>query len=198
MMAKLPPEDFIFYASSSCNDNPLNCKNDGIIFKTTKPPRVHEEFDPCTAKNDLALVELDQNIPSTVGSPICMIEKDEHLAKELAVLGYGYDPNHPTPENSIFNRLEMMKIDSVDVKEWNTTKKLEASLKEKMICGGDSGGPLVQIDQEGKYSVIGISSTSGPFNCSMPVPHGSRRSSDFIDLRYYTDWICTHTGQRSS
>ncbi|KAK6017486.1 hypothetical protein OSTOST_16992 [Ostertagia ostertagi] len=89
--AKVPPENFTFYASSSCGNYPLKCEDDGIKFKITKPPRTHEEFEPCNLINDLALVELDQDIRSTLGSPICMIEKEEHLAEELTGIGYGRD-----------------------------------------------------------------------------------------------------------
>ncbi|PIO72631.1 hypothetical protein TELCIR_05430 [Teladorsagia circumcincta] len=127
---RVPPEQITVYVSSSCAD-PEHCETDGTIFSITKPPYAHN-FDPCGKDNDLAIIELDREIPSTIGTPICMMEEDEQLAEELIALGYGDDPNNPIPEGKVFNRLQGIKIDSRDVME--SSLNIIALLDNRSLC----------------------------------------------------------------
>lgn len=53
---------------------------------------VHGEYDPCNEHhNDLAIIELTTDIPSTEGSPICMSVENQKMKKRLTATGYGYN-----------------------------------------------------------------------------------------------------------
>ena len=55
-------------------------------------------------------------------------------------------------------------------------------------CQGDSGGPLVtRSDQEGEYSVIGI--TSWGQGCARPDTLGV-----YTNIALYSDWIAANYG----
>lgn len=38
---------------------------------------------------DIAIIELDRDIPQNEGRPVCMPERDEPLEKQLTAIGYG-------------------------------------------------------------------------------------------------------------
>ncbi|KAK5970589.1 Peptidase S1 domain-containing protein [Trichostrongylus colubriformis] len=152
-------------------------------------PYVHQGYDPCTFDNDLAVIELKNNVPYGVGSPICMGE-NEKLADMLTSAGYGKDPEYPdaTVES---HWLQKVNFDSRDVTESAT--KITASVYGKSICPGDSGGPLFQLNHENKYALVGIASTVGK-RCNEKVNEGEKRRSMFTNVRNYRNWICRYTG----
>ncbi|KIH48752.1 hypothetical protein ANCDUO_21175, partial [Ancylostoma duodenale] len=66
-------------------------------IKTT----VHN-YDHCGPNNDLALIELSQNISEDRSTPICMPTDDLQLHRVLYASGFGKDPAVPvTPEHPL-------------------------------------------------------------------------------------------------
>ncbi|KAK6025034.1 trypsin, partial [Ostertagia ostertagi] len=193
LYTEVPPQKFTINISSSC-ERPELCDNSEVVFRITKPPRIHEKYYPCDLQydNDLAIIELDSDIKSTVGTPVCMPQKNEKLRRNLIAAGYGDDYlNHPTPKRFLLNRLQMINIDSEDVQEKNS--KIVVSHAIKSLCRGDSGGPLLQLDRKGRYTVIGVFSVLLPY-CDSPVLDGDKRLNFFIDVREHLLWICMYTG----
>ncbi|KAK5970590.1 Trypsin [Trichostrongylus colubriformis] len=190
LYAATPPEDITVYVSSSCV-RPQFCPG-RAKFTITQPPHMHEGYNPCTDENDLALIELDSDIPTEIGTPICMRE-NEKLAQKLTSVGYGFDPNHPDPKP--LHWLQKVDFHSDDVQESDT--RITASHRTKSTCMGDSGGPLVQLNHKNKYVLVGIVSGGIP-ECSETITEEQRnilpRESYFTNLRGHLDWICTHTG----
>ncbi|KAK5985593.1 Peptidase S1 domain-containing protein, partial [Trichostrongylus colubriformis] len=162
---------------------------DSIKLEIEGHPYVHEEYDPCTPDNDLAVIELKSDVPREVGSPICMRE-NEKLAGKLTSAGYGRDPKSPDA-NDEFHWLQKVDFDSKDVTESATT--ITAAVHGKSLCPGDSGGPLFQLNHENKYALVGIASWTKK-RCHEKVCKGEKRYSNFVNVRNYRDWICTHTG----
>ncbi|KAK6045535.1 hypothetical protein COOONC_16960 [Cooperia oncophora] len=101
---KTPPEQFTIRASSSCK-HLQQCNDDQLKFSITKPPHVHEQYNPCLHENDLAIIELDRNIPSDVGTPICMINEDDHLGRKLTAIGYGRDREFTMHKKFSYNKM---------------------------------------------------------------------------------------------
>ncbi|KAK6055946.1 hypothetical protein COOONC_06549 [Cooperia oncophora] len=146
---RISPEDLTVYVNSPCED-PARCENNQAEFKITKPPLIHEEYDLCKDENDVAIIELDRDIPSEVGTPICMVKEGERFSSKLTAAGYGDDPSHPTPHGAVFNRLQKIDIDSKNVEE-TANCKIEAFLANKSVCQGDSGGPLFHLNGRRKF-----------------------------------------------
>ncbi|RCN28536.1 hypothetical protein ANCCAN_25722 [Ancylostoma caninum] len=51
----------------------------------------HPSYDPCTATNDLAIIQLEKNVHPADGSPACLAEKHYRVLGPVAAVGYGMD-----------------------------------------------------------------------------------------------------------
>lgn len=50
---------------------------------------MNKDFDACTVKNDLAIIELEEDISSAMGEPICMPTKGMRMPWKLKAAGSG-------------------------------------------------------------------------------------------------------------
>ncbi|XP_063541603.1 collagenase-like [Cydia strobilella] len=62
------------------------------------------------------------------------------------------------------------------------------NVTSQSTCQGDSGGPLVELEEDGKYTLVGIASFVSSLGCHADMPAG------FIRPGHYHDWITDVTG----
>ncbi|XP_047999059.1 collagenase-like isoform X4 [Leguminivora glycinivorella] len=62
------------------------------------------------------------------------------------------------------------------------------NVTSQSTCHGDSGGPLVELEEDGKYTLVGVTSFVSGRGCHVGIPAG------FIRPGYYHDWILEVTG----
>lgn len=100
--------------------------------RLTKNPIFHEEFDPCAFRNDLAIVELTEDIPDEERVPICMPEKNTVLSRNLTALGYGFDPTNDEAPGRADNWLQAVNMDLYDVMK--TKDLIRTGTPARSIC----------------------------------------------------------------
>ncbi|KAK6747394.1 hypothetical protein RB195_000534 [Necator americanus] len=149
-------------------------------------------FEICELMNDLALIELSQNISETDATPICMPSEDLPLSEVLYVAGSGVDPSIPStftkPSTDVFRQqVVAQKLHSVD----EVMHKIATLTFAKSACSGDSGGPVFQVDEDGKHTLVGITSSVNP-PCDKHL--FKNRVGFSTDVRAYLDWICKYSG----
>ncbi|KAK6747395.1 hypothetical protein RB195_000534 [Necator americanus] len=170
-------------------------------------------FEICELMNDLALIELSQNISETDATPICMPSEDLPLSEVLYVAGSGVDPSIPStftkPSTDVFRQqVVAQKLHSVD----EVMHKIATLTFAKSACSGDSGGPVFQVYDDGKHTLVGIGDSGGPvfqvdedgkhtlvgITSSVNPPcdkHLFKNRVGFsTDVRAYLDWICKYSG----
>ncbi|KAK6747391.1 hypothetical protein RB195_000533 [Necator americanus] len=149
-------------------------------------------FEPCAAVNDLALIELSQNISETDATPICVPSEDLPLSEVLYVAGSGVDPSIPStftkPSTDLCRQqVVAQRLHSLD----EVQHKIATVTFAKSACSGDSGGPVFQVDEDGKHTLVGIASSVARL-CDKHLFKNMRVSS--TDVRAYLDWICKYSG----
>ncbi|PIO57377.1 hypothetical protein TELCIR_21216, partial [Teladorsagia circumcincta] len=162
---KLPVEVFNVYFGSKYLHPELSKQK---AHKISKAPQF-AEYNPCLSSGDLAVVELDKDIPATEATPICMPERNTTLAEKFTTIGYGMDPRRPNPDDRALNWLQEVQVDFTHFMP--DRKLIVTQTKGKSICGGDSGGPLVQLSQQKKYTLVGITVGMMP-DCEVPLQNG--------------------------
>lgn len=131
---------------------------------------VHEDYDPNTFENDIALlrtkVSIDFKDSKGFVNGVCLPNTDEDPTGTATVTGWGYTAEDG--ENS--DTLKTVRVPIVPREECNEAydedpEDDEDDIYETMICAGtankdscqnDSGGPLVQRDRKGVYTLVGI------------------------------------------
>ncbi|KAK6042948.1 hypothetical protein COOONC_19547 [Cooperia oncophora] len=89
------------------------------------------DLDPCyDPHGDLAIIELDRDIPAEEGTPICMPKRNETLQKKLTAVGYGQI--RPNPNGTVLNYLQSVSVDFANVTEAN--KVFTTITKGRSIC----------------------------------------------------------------
>lgn len=126
-----------------------------------------------TCGYDIALVILNENVPSSVSTPaVPRIERDVTPGEKYTAVGYGVDEDGE-PNRS---RMQLSNL-TIDCQPGSCGEGVESTefRGETGICSGDSGGPA--LDAEGK--VVGVVSRGGP-DCSTPVYGTVTAWRDFI------------------
>ncbi|XP_063368717.1 transmembrane protease serine 11E-like [Cydia amplana] len=62
------------------------------------------------------------------------------------------------------------------------------NVTSQSTCQGDSGGPLAELEEDGKYTLVGVTSFVSSQGCHADMPAG------FIRPGHYHDWITDVTG----
>uniref|UniRef100_A0A8D8RCZ6 Venom serine protease 34 n=1 Tax=Cacopsylla melanoneura TaxID=428564 RepID=A0A8D8RCZ6_9HEMI len=151
---------------------------------------VHEEYNTRTAKNDMALVELDEDIVfSDKVMPICLpyhLIGHNLVGLNVTVLGWGTTSfGGPTSKVLMETTLQVKAISECrevfrDV--WD--KQLCTYGKNTDACQADSGGPLVYWDAAKKrWFLLGLISYGR--GCAEDVP----AVNTLVPCRTYLNWI---------
>jgi len=154
---------------------------------------VHSNYNDTPHNNDIALIELDNNV--TEVSPLILDRSDPLTANtQTRVAGWG-DTNIDPDIQEVSPVLMDVLVPIVDYDTCN--EAYFSSLTDNMICAGymsgvydscqgDSGGPLT-IEQNGSVIQMGI--VSWGYNCAEPGYPGV-----YTKVQNYIPWIESHTG----
>ncbi|EPB70254.1 trypsin [Ancylostoma ceylanicum] len=123
----------------------------------------HEGYYRCNAENDIAVLELAENVET---HPICLPDKGTKLANSLFLAGSGCTNSSDTSTTSLqvaefaisSDRVRTVgdhyfSSDGTEIYDW----RLELYSQTKSSCQGDSGGPLFQ-GKDDRFTLIGIDS----------------------------------------
>ncbi|KDR18840.1 hypothetical protein L798_07286, partial [Zootermopsis nevadensis] len=144
--------------------------------------------------NDIALLRLSQPVSySVVIRPICLPpSSDETYTGHYGIIaGWGLTGNGSTQTPVLLSGTVQILDNALCNQLWNVIRvpidnsQLCAGIGNAATCGGDSGGPLaVQEQQNGFYSVVGITSFGSPGGCGNKMfPDVSTR------VTFYLNWI---------
>lgn len=150
----------------------------------------HENYDPQTMENDVAIIKLKQPITFSKNAKSVKIPPKgmDELAKKfmLTVSGYGaVKQGGPTT-----TQLKYVSIPYITNKTCSREVVLGEEIFPGMICAGllkggkdscqgDSGGPFVGAKDSVLYGVV-----SWGYGCAKPNNPGV-----YVDVSYYHDWI---------
>ncbi|KAL9649410.1 hypothetical protein ABK040_014320 [Willaertia magna] len=176
---------------------------------TTRPPPhirvvdscflfiIHPNYDTHSYKNDIALLELDQDLPLTSLPNKVRTIKIEGLGVPtgnfLHIAGWGLiSSGQPYP-----TQLQKAIIPIVDPNICNASPLRLGMNSPQQICAGngngidscenDSGGPLFYKDIQGNFIQVGIVSY-GPVGC------GGKNRGIYTNVAAYKVWISQQVG----
>ncbi len=130
---------------------------------------------------DIALIKLNSNAPSGF-TPVPLAGfNDLKNNAPIVIAGYG--------RISLFSKTDSDALRHVWMKVTNSnysdTHFRYSTLEQKGIAPGDSGGPAYIENNNGQYSVLGISSWSGQFFAEGRFVF----TGVFTSVPYFTNWI---------
>ncbi|PRD34304.1 UNVERIFIED_CONTAM: Proclotting enzyme [Trichonephila clavipes] len=159
--------------------------------------RRHEQFDPRTYKNDIAVLRLSRSVPFHDDvSPVCLpfdsLYNYNLTGKTSYVTGFGTTAfNGPSSD-------VLMEV-SFDIQSQELCRKAyerELNITQEYLCAGmmdgskdscqgDSGGPLVAVGKGNKYYLVGVVSFGKL--CAQPGYPGV-----YTRVTKYLDWLRTN------
>jgi secreted trypsin-like serine protease len=153
----------------------------------------HPQYVPNVYFNDIALLELGQDIPQDFSNNIRFMEIEDNeitIGQRVMAMGWGLQPSGGQPTNMLKVQLEVVPGDNCLV---------HGAFKEDMMicvgkgdqrdtCPGDSGGPIVykEHDDDERWIGVGLVSFGGP-GCGLPGVRGT-----YTKLSNYRKWIATY------
>jgi secreted trypsin-like serine protease len=174
----------------------------------------HEQYDPKTTNNDIALLQLRQQAGSDLWIGILQEADEDRLAGEgtaAIVSGWGatfdpqllqalgYDASMYTQEMwEDFTQPARLSFTALPIRSLSYCKEIGSAISDKMICAGglggkgtcfgDSGGPLVvpADDSRNGYLQVGIVSRAltGNAICGQPG-----YPAVFTRVSQFSDWM---------
>ncbi|KAK6759603.1 hypothetical protein RB195_021281 [Necator americanus] len=176
----LKPAELSIYPGSRC-PNPESC----TPYRTKHNIRLvnpHPEYNICNGENDIALIELEEDVSEKDAVPICVPDENEMLSGLLSAIGYGDNPYAKDPEKPA-----LRVVDFENYIEDNG--KIITIDRARSICPGDSGGPLFKKNKDG-LTLVGIAFAITP-ECSK---YNRVRKGYYTDVRKHLYWICEYSG----
>ncbi|WKX94763.1 hypothetical protein Q1695_011770 [Nippostrongylus brasiliensis] len=155
-------------------------------------------YDECTNANDIALFELEQEVPENA-IPICLPKINTPIQKQLSLASVGSTAPSSEPESYV--RGEFV-INITFVREQHTTFITTAQYGVG-ICGGDSGGGVFQCTNGRRCEIMGVVSEGSSCEENYKYRNETERNRKidpqsqedlFTDVRKYVEWICEATG----
>ncbi|KAJ2868061.1 hypothetical protein GGI22_000903, partial [Coemansia erecta] len=199
----ISPMGFSYTASQmrvsfSHTPDALDVLSNGYNVTKVEP---NSKFDQNTLRNDIALLILDSDIPSSVASPVKLYVGEVGAGTQLTAAGYGL--TIPDDDYSVATQLMEVNLtaatqafcasrdDAYDPKLYLCTDDNSG----RRVCPGDSGGPLSIASGDG-YALVGItdfiSISSADTNANKTALElcSEENSGSFFTRAYaYIDWI---------
>ena len=151
----------------------------------------HPGYNSETIENDIAVVELDSEVPLDTYphiKPACLPDAGALFPGEAIVSGWG-TVGSGSYLNSWLHEVDVTVFSDGDCGSMNsamTSDMMCAGLKEggKDACQGDSGGPLVASDpmKYGAMSLIGV--VSWGYGCA-----GVDALGIYAEVSHFTEWL---------
>jgi MYXO-CTERM domain-containing protein len=160
---------FPAHAFIATND-PLPSMN-SVLYRASEVRVLDEGTDTCGY--DIALVVLNENVPTRVAAPATpRIDRDVSPGEQYTAVGYGENEDGELGGS----RMQLDGL-TIECRPGTCGEGVESTefRGETGICSGDSGGPA--LDSDGK--VVGVVSRGGP-DCSTPVYGTVTAWRDFI------------------
>lgn len=161
--------------------------------------RMHEQYNPNTLENDVALLRLPSPAMGSDISPIALAPLDVGTLTGETVVASGFGRTSNNGESSPnLNRVDLVGISNEMCQESYGDIIVNSTLCASWIretgqmgqstCQGDSGGPLSYNSTEGAV-LVGVVSFVSSSGCDSGSPSGYARVSSFLD------WINTTISQ---
>ena len=174
-----------------------NNPRSGLEGKTYPVSKVirHENYDPVTLNNDIALLQLTATINYPNATPIRLVSKIDSASGATDpgviswVTGYGLTKVSPPTLPASLQKVQLPVISNSQASAvWDLIppSDIMAGLRNgnKDACNGDSGGPMV-VPVENEYKLAGIVSW-GSSNCNT---YGA-----YTRVSIFESWINSKTG----
>lgn len=188
---------------------PASAYNVGFVYKLPDPTVmyhgrkiskmvVHKDFSMRTMKNDIALIFLEDSVPSSVATPV-KIYTGGYSAGDL-VRAAGFGVTDPDNERSYPN--ELMEVD-LHIGKNSLCRRMTPHYNPrtaictdgtpgKDTCQGDSGGPLTikTSDSKSGWALFGLTSY-GPITIKNPLGKCAQAGVPgyYTHIAAYMDWI---------
>ncbi|AEP16243.1 hypothetical protein ERVG_00369 [Emiliania huxleyi virus 208] len=185
------------------NNNNDNNSYDYSVKRSIRHPSYNEK----TAQHDLMLVELKEEVPAHIATPMIVNsdqgDDDPHFTPTNAAINHEYmtatgwgktRDGNPLILKSAKLRVELNTNTCVNTSSMHSLDNFPGQIglsytnicatgnENDAICNGDSGGPLFKT-YDGKKTVVGVSSF-------VMLPCGLKGEPDaFVRVGIYTDWI---------
>ena len=164
---------------------------DGRIVKVAAIT-IHPNWNRPTFTNDLALLQLSENLSDAVPLRLIKPQEAEVLAGEgiLAVVsGWGLTQESGAPSDT----LQHVGVQIVTNQICNAPQAYSGRVTDQMLCAGfvqggkdscqgDSGGPLMAFDRKGGYVLAGV--VSWGEGCARPNKFGI-----YARVSLFSQWI---------
>ncbi len=158
---------------------------------------LHEDYDHDTLHNDIALIELTEEIQyNDTISPVCLPTSLPHAGAISTTTGWGLTLR--TGDKTHLNELHVPIVAHTvcsSPRYWGdyvTADMVCAGYHRHSVCRGDSGGPLVYNNNgNSPYSLIGVTS----FVAKHCRTGGGTKPSVFTSVYTYLDWIGNNTAK---
>ncbi|XP_064512934.1 acrosin-like [Pseudopipra pipra] len=160
---------------------------------------VHQRYVAATAKNNIALLELDKRLECNDYIQLACVPDTSLVVSDLKtcyIAGWG-----PTTKKALRPRLVLQeaKVRLIDVQLCNSSRWYGGAVHPHDLCAGyprggidtcqgDSGGPLVCKDSKGDYFWL-VGMTSWGKGCA-----GAKRFGIFTAIQHFHDWILIQMG----
>lgn len=148
---------------------------------------VHPGYKARSVSSDIALYELEQDVPDSI--PYIKLEKDKVEAKGTPMTVIGFGDTNPGAIDILSDVLLQTTVDFVPRGECNS--KMGDTIGPDMLCaytegedscGGDSGGPLfLKGATSADDSLVGL--VSWGFEC------GGNYPGVYTNIAFFYDWI---------
>ncbi|NXC30284.1 ACRO protein, partial [Campylorhamphus procurvoides] len=160
---------------------------------------VHQHYVPATAKNNIALLELDEPLECSDYVQLACVPSSALRVAQLQscyIAGWG-----PTVAQALSPRLALQeaKVRLIDAQLCNSSRWYAGAVQPHNLCAGyprgaidtcqgDSGGPLVCKDNTGDFFWL-VGMTSWGRDCD-----GIKRFGVFTHVQHFRDWIVLQIG----
>ena len=163
---------------------------------------VNEKYNPATYQNDIALLELSQEVTYKQHIiPVCLPERHENTTGRMAtVTGWGRTQYGVPTSPGFLQKVDVEVLNSTTCQTWMNSVGRKEKIYPNMMCAGyksggkdscqgDSGSPLT-YKNDGKSTLIGL--VSWGVGCARPnLPGVYTKISEFVD------WINIHVKEPS-
>uniref|UniRef100_A0A452UD16 Transmembrane serine protease 11B n=1 Tax=Ursus maritimus TaxID=29073 RepID=A0A452UD16_URSMA len=182
-------DDWVVNFGTVVNKPYVTQKVQNIIF--------HENYSKVGVYNDIALVQLAEEVPFTkYVRGICLPEAKMKLPENASVVVTGWGTLYMN--GKFFLILQQASLKIIDNEVCNAPYALSGTVTDKMLCAGfmsgkadacqnDSGGPLAYPDSRNNWHLVGIVSWGS--GCAKKNKPGV-----YTRVTAYRDWITSKTG----
>lgn len=159
----------------------------GGILDSTNSVVIHDQYDPVTHSNDLALIKLSKAVEFTDKIQPALLPNDTDLIVPESVIAIGWGLRNTNYETASTSTLNWVPLNIVEDELFNDTDPVlnttiwAKSGNMQSACNVDTGSPLVL--ERDNSTLVGVGSIRNLVGCHFGFPQG------FTRIAAYVDWI---------